>query len=496
LKSLIKMLLHNEKIKCRFRCNFNVSATNYLLICLMKSTLLLSFVAFFIVAFGLNVNGQLPAITTFSPASGPVGTPVTITGTNFSPVAANNIVYFGAVKATVTAATSTSLTVTVPAGATYVPITVTVNGLTGYANKPFVTTFASSCKDFLPNSFAAKSGFDAASSYSSGPNNSIQVADFDGDGKPDLAIATSPFGMAFYRNTSTAGSIAFAPKVYYPTPANFQIAVGDVNGDGKLDVVTASDSIFILVNTSTLGNISFVTQKFQTQHYYGVAINDFDADGKPDIAAANPLGLVSVFRNTTSGGDVSFASKVDFPVSGSLLNLQARDLDNDNKPDLAVGYQRVSVLRNVGTTGTISFAPEVILASPGGAVMAIGDLNEDDKADIATQASVWKNNSVVGNLQFSEIVGNFSGNGEPVISDLNGDGKPDLASMVTSGGVSLFQNTGVNGDISFAPRVSYSANVSPVITTTGVAAADFDGDGKPDLVLALVSPAPLVVFRN
>src|SRR5690349_4311223 len=84
-----------------------------------------------------------PVVNSFSPASGPVGTTVTITGSNFSAMAGDNIVFFGAVKAPVTAATSTSLTVKVPTGATYQPITVTTNGLTGYAPKPFNVTFSS-----------------------------------------------------------------------------------------------------------------------------------------------------------------------------------------------------------------------------------------------------------------------------------------------------------------------------------------------------------------
>ncbi|MEP1779247.1 LamG-like jellyroll fold domain-containing protein, partial [Reichenbachiella sp.] len=71
----------------------------------------------------------VPTISSFSPANGPIGTEVTITGTNFDATPANNIVFFGAAKAAVTAATSTSLTVTVPAGATYEPITVLVDGL-------------------------------------------------------------------------------------------------------------------------------------------------------------------------------------------------------------------------------------------------------------------------------------------------------------------------------------------------------------------------------
>ena len=74
-----------------------------------------------------------PAISSFTPTSGPIGTTVTITGTNFSTIVANNIVYFGAVRAMVNSATSTSISVIVPIGATYLPITVTVNRLTAYS---------------------------------------------------------------------------------------------------------------------------------------------------------------------------------------------------------------------------------------------------------------------------------------------------------------------------------------------------------------------------
>ena len=70
-----------------------------------------------------------PTISSFSPSSGPIGTTVTITGTNFSANPANNIVYFGAVRAAVSTASATSLIVTVPTGSTYQPVSVTTNNL-------------------------------------------------------------------------------------------------------------------------------------------------------------------------------------------------------------------------------------------------------------------------------------------------------------------------------------------------------------------------------
>ena len=79
-----------------------------------------------------------PTIINLSPVSGPIGTTVTITGTNFSPTIVNNIVWFGGVKAIVTSSTATSLTTTVPVGATHSPIRVLVNGLIAESPKHLI----------------------------------------------------------------------------------------------------------------------------------------------------------------------------------------------------------------------------------------------------------------------------------------------------------------------------------------------------------------------
>ncbi|MFM8744033.1 MAG: IPT/TIG domain-containing protein, partial [Cytophagales bacterium] len=74
------------------------------------------------------LGGHAPraqTIESFAPASGAVGTSVTLTGTNFSTTPANNVVKFNGVTATVTASTATSITATVPTGATSGTISVT-----------------------------------------------------------------------------------------------------------------------------------------------------------------------------------------------------------------------------------------------------------------------------------------------------------------------------------------------------------------------------------
>jgi gliding motility-associated-like protein len=86
------------------------------------------------------VTPPLPTVTSFTPTSGPVGTTVTITGTNFDPIAINNIVAFNGTTAVVTASTTTSITTTVPTGATTGTITVTVSGNTATSATNFTVT--------------------------------------------------------------------------------------------------------------------------------------------------------------------------------------------------------------------------------------------------------------------------------------------------------------------------------------------------------------------
>src|SRR5580658_2404380 len=96
-----------------------------------------------ILALSVSVmtHGSVLIISVFIPASGTNGTAVTIIGTNFSTTAASNIVYFGAVRASVSSGSSTNLVATVPAGATYAPISVTAGGLTAWSTRPFMPTF-------------------------------------------------------------------------------------------------------------------------------------------------------------------------------------------------------------------------------------------------------------------------------------------------------------------------------------------------------------------
>ncbi|RYZ24030.1 MAG: hypothetical protein EOO16_02380 [Chitinophagaceae bacterium] len=132
-----------------------------------------------------------PVVASFSPASGTVGIPVTISGSNFNSGAAGNVVYFGAVRATVTSASATQIVCNVPTGTTYAPITVlhTGNGLIGRSDKPFTVKFADS-SNFTANSFTSALVVDYG--YPNGFKGALS-GDVDGDGKPDIITMRTKF---------------------------------------------------------------------------------------------------------------------------------------------------------------------------------------------------------------------------------------------------------------------------------------------------------------
>jgi uncharacterized repeat protein (TIGR01451 family) len=477
----------------------------------------------------VNPPPPVPVIFGFNPISGSVGTSVTISGTNFSPVASNNIVYFGAVRAMVSAASVTNLVMTVPVGATYAPITETVNGLTAYANQPFMPTFSGDGSGITVNSFGPR--LDLASG--SGPIK-VVIADLDGDGKPDLIVANDyNNSISLYRNISTNGSLtagSFAPRVDLVTPPGsyspFGLVVADVDGDGKLDIIVSDyDESIVSVyrNTCTPGNISsnaFATRvDFATgAQPQGVEVRDLDGDGKPDLLVANNGdGTVSILRNTGVMGSLttnSFAPKVDIATGSGCQGVAAGDLDGDGKPDVVTvnsGNGTVSLLRNISTPGSIttnSFAAKVDIAVLSGAVqVAIGDLDGDGKPDLTVTfylsqtVSVLRNTSTVGSLTTNSFAPridySLGGRGHtPAIADLDGDGKPDLAVVTELNSLlSIFRNVSTPGSFtnsSLAGRVDYVTGWN----AWGISVGDLDGDGRPDVVFGNSYDNTISIYQN
>ena len=324
--------------------------------------------------------------------------------------------------------------------------------------------------------------FGAPQVFVTGANPSyLKVADLNSDGLPDIIVANSGSGtVSVFTNTSTPGIIndgSFAAKVDFAVGNNpFDIAVADFDGDGKPDIavtnsIGTANTISVLQNISTPGLIrsssfaaavTFVTGSIPVK----IVAADFDGDGKPDIAVTNnSSNTISVFRNTATSGSItsgSFALKVDFVAGTNPRGIFAADMDNDGKYDLVVTNRTsntISVFRNTATSGSISAASfqAAVSITTGNAPydVAMGDLDGNGKPDIivtnfgANTVSIFRNIGSTGSINSSTFTAKLDmatgGTGGPygvAVGDLDGDGKPEIitANANSGGSVSVLHN--------------------------------------------------------
>ena len=310
--------------------------------------------------------GGVPVILSFSPLSDTVDAVITITGMNFSASPNDNIVYFGPVRAAVNAASPSSLQVTVPAGAAYNLITVTTNYLTAYSAMPFNVKFSGGDSLMTTNTFLPAGDFNTGNYPVS-----VAVSDLNQDGRPDLITANAlSNNISILQNNGSGGNFSFVAHTEWNAGKGPRsIAVGDLNGDGKPDIVVAnfnngdSGTVSVFRNTSQNGIISFDTAtNIQTGNAtLDVAIADINGDGRPDIiATSGNSAIFSIFRNTSIGsGTLTFAPKLDYFSFNHSDHMTIADLDNDGKPDIIISEfsnYEVDVYRNTSSGEVISLA--------------------------------------------------------------------------------------------------------------------------------------------
>jgi FG-GAP-like repeat/Secretion system C-terminal sorting domain/IPT/TIG domain len=450
-------------------------------------------------AGGFTFNNFTPIISSISPDSGVSGSRVTIYGANFNPVPSLNVVYFGAVQASVLTSTSTEIVVNVLPGATYQPITVTTGGYTAYAVQEFDQTFPNG-GTIDSTSFGPKKDI-TVGSYP----RAAAVVDLDGDNRPDIIVPDfQSNSFSVLRNTASADTISFAPSVTIPGQYDFvSVAVGDLDGDGKPDIVFADqnvNNISIFKNNSFPGTISLAPKMDivnGTQPYgsllYDLKIADVDGDGKPDIIVIDAN--ILVYLNTSSAAGISFAPASVYPITFQFAPYQValNDLDGDGKPDFAVvnsTADSVMIIQNNSTPGRVSFG--ALTSLPTGSnpqTVAIADLDRDGLQDLivgnasSNTVSVFLNKSRPGLLSFAPGKDFATGLGPSSISvgDIDGDGKPDLAIANRNANTfSILKNISVKGVAGFAPKVDFNAEDEP----DGATIADLDGDGRPDIVVS------------
>jgi len=314
------------------------------------------------------------------------------------------------------------------------------------------------------------------------------VGDFNGDGSPDV-VTSDGSNVRVLLNDGTG---KFIQAHSYPSSA-FPIAAADLNHDGKLDVVLATtpdnDQTFTLNVMFGNGDGTFSTAQSTgvsglTSTSVGmVHLVDLNGDQVPDLVVLTAQG-VNVFLGK---GDGTLSAAVNYFGGSTPTTLQVGDFNNDGKQDIAVGSAAgIGVLLGKGD-GT--FSPVVLSGTGQIGFAAVGDVNGDGKLDligIGSSLTVYLGN---GDGTFQAPLstapsGPINGFATITTADVDGDGRLDV---VASTGVWFVRG---NGDGTFQTPINVSIGGNFAVGPFVAAVADFNGDGRPDVLITTAAMEP------
>lgn len=418
---------------------------------------------------------------------------------------------------------ATTTTVSPGGGPGNYTLTASVTGLVNSSGTPaptgtaafFNATRSNSALGTAPlHSSASTLTFLNPGSAPTGPNPKVfAVADFNGDGIPDVAVSTDVTTTPdFTQNGATIllgkgdGTFKAAPgsPAYVTGLSPEAIATGDFNADGNTDIAIAADSPTGGIEVDILlgkGNGRFTQAPagpaLQGSTAYNVAVGDFNGDGILDLAVSDSSDVFLLLGK----GDGTFTQPAWSPLQliPNVFSLTAGDLNGDGIADLIAissGAPPYGTSSQVAIyLGNRNAATTVLSQAPGSPMglgssssktaprvdnfrAALGDFNGDGIPDLV----VTQNTGIVlllgnGDGTFAETPASpiSSAYGEtPLVADFNGDGKADVA--IGNGDPAFLLVLLGNGD----GALSQAASSTPSVAYT--AAADLNGDGIPDLV--------------
>ena len=354
----------------------------------------------------------------------------------------------------------------------------------------------------------------------------VTVADFNNDGKPDLAVVNQGPSSTSTSQSSLSvllgnGNGSFQPAVTTNIlnsglgNGNAEsVAVGDFNGDHLPDVALnttgpAGPAVEVLLGK---GDGSFQPNHLILsvgQTPLSVAAGDFDGNGALDLVTANSSnGTLSLLLGN---GDGSFRPRIDLAVGGAPRAVAVGDFNGDGRLDVVTAQQLTDSVSVLLGNGNGTFARPLVFTASGvnftPESMVVADVNGDGKLDLAIKSVSFLESDA---FQVGVLLGNGDGafqapllaaaqpdgSGDLALGDFNHDGRMDAAVAdqlgAPTGNLSVFVG---NGDGTFQSLIRLDL-LTGGNDPEGVAAADLNGDGLVDLVAANTSSSTVGVLLN